>query len=257
MPNMKDMQVAHNFFLVGHGGSGKTSQFLTLPGKKFAFLFEPAAFATLKDFDIDYEYFPLSRVESLYTAAHKALRTVEDEDALPLRRFDSVLQDYMGEGTLDKYDSILLDSTTSMYEASKQSVLAMSKRAGSVPDMGDYNVAQINILSTVMWLAGLGKYVMITAHPQSPAEKRREYCYIGLGPTRSTPGAGQFTNVLLMERKDNGRYVACGSRDNDHWPGLGFRTSFPALREELDVTIADWKNPENYGLGKLIKESGK
>ena len=41
------------FLLVGSTGSGKTAQILTLPGKTFAYIFDPSALATLKGYDID------------------------------------------------------------------------------------------------------------------------------------------------------------------------------------------------------------
>ena len=51
MPNAKDShaKVAHKILILGKTGSGKTTQFLTLPGKKFIYLFDPNAILTLQD----------------------------------------------------------------------------------------------------------------------------------------------------------------------------------------------------------------
>ena len=61
MPNARDAHEtsAHKFFLLGDTGAGKTAQFLTLPGKKFIYLFDPNAILTLRGHDVDYEeYLP-------------------------------------------------------------------------------------------------------------------------------------------------------------------------------------------------------
>ena len=40
--------------VVGDTGSGKTTQFLTFPGRKFAYLFDPAGRESLGDYDGDF-----------------------------------------------------------------------------------------------------------------------------------------------------------------------------------------------------------
>ena len=59
MPNAKDAQdsATENILLVGPTGSGKTSQILTLPGKKFVYIFDPNALATLQGHDVEYGLF--------------------------------------------------------------------------------------------------------------------------------------------------------------------------------------------------------
>jgi GTPase SAR1 family protein len=46
-----------NFLIVGPAGSGKTSLFATIPGKKFVYVFDPNAVRTLEGLDIKYEEF--------------------------------------------------------------------------------------------------------------------------------------------------------------------------------------------------------
>jgi len=59
MPNAKDAADAayERVIVAGQTGSGKTTQILTLPGKKFVYIFDPNALASLKGHDLDYEIF--------------------------------------------------------------------------------------------------------------------------------------------------------------------------------------------------------
>lgn len=59
MPNARTAHESstHKFLLLGDTGSGKTTQFLTLPGRKFIYLFDPNAILSLQGHDIDYEEF--------------------------------------------------------------------------------------------------------------------------------------------------------------------------------------------------------
>src|SRR5580765_2220579 len=59
MPNAKDTDLnpTKRILLVGPTGSGKTAQIWTLPGKRFAYIFDPNSLSTLKGCDVDYEEF--------------------------------------------------------------------------------------------------------------------------------------------------------------------------------------------------------
>src|SRR3990167_6767223 len=49
----------HKILMLGDTGSGKTTQFLTLPGKKYMYIFDPNALLSLRGHDVDYdEYMP-------------------------------------------------------------------------------------------------------------------------------------------------------------------------------------------------------
>ena len=58
MPNAKDAPLeVFTICNVGGTGSGKTLGLLTLPGKKFDYIFDPNALKTLRGHDVDYETF--------------------------------------------------------------------------------------------------------------------------------------------------------------------------------------------------------
>src|ERR1035437_388038 len=57
MPNAKDAHTIdqHRILCLGDTGSGKTSQILTLPGKKYCYLFDSNALLSLRGYDIEYD----------------------------------------------------------------------------------------------------------------------------------------------------------------------------------------------------------
>src|SRR5690606_35656817 len=59
MANAKDARqtAARKFLLLGDTGGGKTTQILTSPGRKFAYLFDPNAILSLQGHDLEYEEF--------------------------------------------------------------------------------------------------------------------------------------------------------------------------------------------------------
>ena len=59
---VKDDLGKPKILLVGSTGGGKTSQFLTLPGKTFVYAFDPSTLSTLRGHDIDYQIFMPTRI---------------------------------------------------------------------------------------------------------------------------------------------------------------------------------------------------
>ena len=73
MPNAKDVHPmeTRNIFLWGEMGTGKTTQLLTLPGKKFLFGFDPAVVEAIAGYDVDYEMFLPDEVNLNVTSMSK------------------------------------------------------------------------------------------------------------------------------------------------------------------------------------------
>ena len=59
MPNAKDYTdlATPKFLVLGKTGAGKTAGFLTIPGKKFIYCFDPNSILTLRGHDVDFEEF--------------------------------------------------------------------------------------------------------------------------------------------------------------------------------------------------------
>jgi len=64
-PNAKDAELSSqtSIFALGEIGAGKTSQIATLPGRKFAYLFDPNALNSLSGHDVDYEEYNVNAMD--------------------------------------------------------------------------------------------------------------------------------------------------------------------------------------------------
>src|SRR5258706_6980184 len=78
MPNaLEASAVQHRILNLGDTGSGKTTQLLTFPGKKFAYLFDPNAVLSLRGYDVDYEEF---LPDKLNLALHSLAKDKTDKE---------------------------------------------------------------------------------------------------------------------------------------------------------------------------------
>ncbi len=261
MPNAKDTQgarPAHKVYLLGDTGSGKTTQFLTFPGKKFAYLFDPNAILSLRGQDVDYEEFmpdrlnisvrPLSnKVTPDKTTNHQSKTFVEFE-----KDFDNKLN----TGFFDPYDSIMFDSGTTLLGLIMDRVLTLNGRAGSWPQQDDYG-PQMNVFQNICrTLTSLGKTVLMTGHLDMKKDELTGRIF------RNPMVTGQlrtklpllFSDIFICEVENDGqgnmkhkiqtvpdRITTC------------VRTTVKGLQPFEDVTL-DWKKPlEGQGVGGILK----
>src|SRR3989304_5664694 len=114
-------------FVLGSTGSGKTTQFLTLPGKKFMYLFDPNAILSIKGYDVDYE-------------------------ELLLDKF------------FDSYENIAIDSGTTLSDAIMDGVLSINGRAGQWPQQDDYGPQMLALTNIIRTFTALDKNFYFTGH---------------------------------------------------------------------------------------------
>lgn len=154
------------FLIFGNTGAGKTSLFRTLPGKKFAYVFDQNAMQSLHgDPDIDYlEFLP-----DILPMAVRSLAKDKGDKELKTRGSD-IYQEWEKdfEERLDKnwfedngYKWLMFDSLTTFSQMVMDRVLTINGRPGSWPQKDDYG-PQINSILNVFRTAtsrGLGLYV--------------------------------------------------------------------------------------------------
>jgi len=262
MPNARDAidSMTKKVFLLGDTGNGKTTQFLTLPGKKYIHLFDPNAINSLRGFDLDYdEYLPTaisSAVSSLSASKAPDKRSVSV--SVVYQNFEQEFNQRIQEGFFDKYDWIGFDSATTLLDLIMDRVLTINGRFGQWPhedDWGPQMIAFTNICRTV---TAMGKNLFMTGHMQDKVNRKT-------GATRRIPMlTGQlsqkipllFSDVLGVDvdvdkLSDPPRsvYKLYTVPTNEF---TVVRTSIKGLEQVEDVTI-DWKlPPEGQGLGGLL-----
>ena len=178
MKNAKDVKqtATHKFLMLGPTGSGKTTQFLTLPGKKFAYLFDPNAKLSLRGHDVDYEEFLPSDV-SLHAVS---LTKGKGDPAAPGAASGVYLdweKDYQKKrdsGFFLDYKWLMVDSATTFLDIVMDRILTINGRPGQWPNQDDYGPQMLTFTKIVRELTANNIGLYFTGHlqmDQNPASK--------------------------------------------------------------------------------------
>lgn len=167
MPNAKDAHnTAHRFLLLGDTGGGKTAQLLTIPGRKFAYLFDSNALPTLRGHDLDYEEWLPDQI----SLAVKSLSSKNPGDQSKVAKSDMYLNweksfdDKVKSGFFEPYDVIAVDSATTLLDLIMDRVLTINGRFGQWPQQDDYGPQMMTFTSICRTLVSMGKTIFMTGH---------------------------------------------------------------------------------------------
>lgn len=277
MPNAKDAeaQAYHRILLVGPTGSGKSSQAFTLPGKKFAYIFDPNSMATLRGCDLEYERFMpdvMSMDMSLKgfnidPSTKKPFKgdkpTGKLEPRLWLSWGDHFNAKY-AEGFFKQFDWLIFDSLTFISKCIMDRQLYINNRYGDLEERADYRIVGNKMADVFGTINTMDINILCTGHIDTYEDEDTKRIRTQL----MLPGRArkmlplQFTDIFLshvVETADK-KGVRYQIRTVPDPRGLqDIRTSMSGLSPEEDVTIGDGKtaprdvpNPEKWGIGKLI-----
>lgn len=258
MPNALEARsiAKHRFLVLGDTGTGKTSQFLTLPGKKFIYLFDPNAILSMQGYDITYEEFlpdtlnmsagSLSKGKGDKTTNHQNQMYVEWE-----KDFDERMKD----GFFDDIDVIGLDSATTFQDLIMDRILTINGRAGQWPQQDDYG-PQMQVFTSVMrTLNSLGKTIYVTGHMETKQDEATKRIL------KQPMMTGRLKTKIPLLFSD----IFCTMTENDGQGNISYkiqtvpdrmtstiRTSLKGLDPFENVTI-DWsKDVIGQGIGGLL-----
>lgn len=261
MPNAKDAHdsktAVHRILALGHTGSGKTTQFLSLPGRKFAYLFDPNAILSLRGQDIEYEEFLPDRIN----LSAKSLKSGVAGDTVTRHQNETYLnwqkdfEDKLNKGFFDNFDWIAFDSATTFLDLAMDRVLTINSRPGTWPQQDDYGPQMQIFTNVARTLTAMGKGIYMTGHLETKQDK--------------------LTGRILQQPMMTGKLVLkipllfsdifiCDS-DNDGQGKLTYkiqtapdrmntsvRSSIKGLKPYEPVTLDFSKPLEGQGLGGLI-----
>lgn len=266
MPNARDFtgMPAHKFLLLGNTGSGKTTQFLTLPGKKFIYLFDPNALLTLRGFDVDYEEFlptPVSLdIKSLSkgVAGDKVMGVGKGSEVY--LRWEKDYDDKKKAGFFEPYDVIGIDSATTLLDCIMDRILTINGRSGQFPQQDDYGPQMVIFTSIMRELTGSGKMIFVTGHLKTDKDEHTQKIVqlpLFTGQLREKIPL-LFSDIFRMDAVDDGKgkvkYLMHTVPNSRETP---IRTAIKGMSAVEDVTI-DWNKPATeQGLGAILKKYHK
>ena len=144
MPNAKDITglPPQNIMVIGETGSGKTTQIRTLPGKKFVYIFDPNALASLKGCDCDYEVFMPNALEldATLKGFNKGSKSdrMEGGSRIEPTTYPNWVNDInkrVADGFFDDYNWICFDSLTFLGKAIMDRQCFINNRYGKVEEL--------------------------------------------------------------------------------------------------------------------------
>lgn len=257
MPNASSAggTTVHRILALGDTGSGKTSQLLTLPGKKFAYLFDPNALLSLQGHDVDYEeFFPdrinlsaqsLTKDKGDKNSNHKSDAYGEWERDFNMR---------LDKGFFDAYDVIAFDSATTFLDLIMDRVLTINGRYGSVPQQDDYGPQMLAFTNVCRQLTALGKTIYLTGHMETKQDDLTKRIFnrpMMTGKLRVKIPL-LFTSVFLFDAQESQGKIKHRIQTAPDRLNSTVRTSIKGLDPFEDVTI-DWTKPvEGQGLGGIL-----
>jgi hypothetical protein len=260
MPNARDAHATstHKLFLLGDTGSGKTSQLLTLPGKKFAYLFDANAILSLRGHDVDYEEFLPDR---LNLSAKSLKKDVGDKSTNfkndTFVEWEKDFNDRIDKNFFDAYDVIAFDSATTFLDLIMDRVLTINARAGQWPQQDDYGPQMQVFTNVCRTLMSLNKTIFMTGHLETKKDELVQRIF------RQPMMTGRlrvkipllFSDIFICETENDGRgKISHKIQTVPDRITTTVRTSLKNVQPFEDVTI-DWKKPaEGQGLGGMLKK---
>ena len=259
MPNAKTAgdTAKHKFLLLGDTGSGKTTQLLTLPGKKFAYLFDPNAILSLKGHDVDYEEFQPDRLNLSVKSLKKDVgdKTTAFKNDLYVD-WEKDFNDKLNQGYFDAFDVIAFDSATTFLDLIMDRILTINGRAGSWPQQDDYGPQMLAFTNVCRSLMAMDKVIFMTGHLEVKQDQLTQRIFrtpMMTGRLR-TKIPLLFSDIFICEAENDGRgKVTHKIQTAPDRMTTTVRTSIKGMAAIEDVTVDFTKPLEGQGVGRFLK----
>lgn len=267
MPNAKDANVVpgYKILAVGGAGSGKTTAFASLPGKKFIYIFDPNALASLQGFDIDYELFmpdvDTFALASLSKSGPKDKPTVAARPSETYLAWERFHENAIREGVLQTYDWVAFDSGTTFLDMVMDRILYMNGRAAQWPQQDDYGPQMTAFRNIMRQLTSMQKpdgsfvNVYLTGHLEPNKDEITGRVFntpLMTGKLRQKIPI-LFSEMLTFESVSDSKGAKYQVRTAPNTMNPSARCSLRNVKPVEDVTLDFTKPIEGQGLGRLYK----
>lgn len=166
MASAKDLSPSKkNILNIGHTGSGKTTLFTTIPGKKFIYMFDPSGLNSIAGLDIDYEYFAPDSNIGLRRGmkGQKDPKASKPKEPMAYANFEDHLEDMIANDFYD-YDVVGFDSLTKLQDIIMDRQLWINSRYGQIPELGDYRIIGITLVTIFSEVLTKRPIIYVTGH---------------------------------------------------------------------------------------------
>jgi len=255
--------VKHRLMLVGPTGSGKTAQIWTLPGKRFAYVFDPNTLPTIRGCDVDYELF-LPEVHEVdwslkgFNKGSKSDRPKRAPEPTLYKDFTENFNEKYDAGFFSQYDWLILDSVTFLHRSCMDRTLWLNGRYGDVEDISDYRVVGSKLTDVFNSITSLPCHIFATGHlntyQNDKTKKITTEIYLP-GKARNIVPL-MMTNVWMTKVEEQDGEMRYYVRTRPDPRGLvDIRCCFSNLEIEEDVTLERFDG--TGGVGALLELAEK
>lgn len=264
MSNAQDEELSpyKKILLVGYPGSGKTSQIWTLPGRKFAYIFDPHALTGLKGLDLEYEKFcpDLEDIDIKVKSLKAGVGDKDDRRKEPKTyvRWEEAFEEKVASGFFNDFDWIIFDSFTTWAETIMDRVTWLNGHLGKQPEQADWAAQMYTIQNAWRVLTSLNLNILCTSHMEMRQDERTKKTYNQLMMTGRlrTRLPMLFSEVLICHANSDAEHSEWLMQTRADKENPVVRTTLQDLEFYEDVTIKDFKRAQDFGLGALLKTSG-
>jgi hypothetical protein len=254
--------------MAGRTGTGKTTQIWSLPGKKFAYIFDPNALSSLVanpptrpiGCDLDYELFlpEFSDVDMGLKGFNKNSR--DDAPRDKKKREPSLYnkwEEHVNNMNFEGYDWLIIDSLTFLTKSVMDRQLFLNNRFGGTEEIADYKIVGAKLSDVFATITSSPMNIFCTAHLsvyENEKTSRVETQLLLPGRARTILPL-QFTDIFLATtRDDEKKGTIYEIRTKPDPKGLqDIRTSIPGLETFEDVTIRRFDDRAIHdGIGKWL-----
>ncbi len=261
MPNAREPHrpSAMKILSLGVTGAGKTTQFLTLPGKKFAYLFDPNAILSLQGFDVDYEEFLPDNINLDVKSLSKDSKrptVMKGFSADVYAKWELDFETKLRSGFFANYSWLMLDSFSTLSAMVMDSILKINGRPDSWPGQDDYGPQMLTLSNIMRQLTSMGIGIYVTGHIETRQDKVTKK--IQTQPmmtgrlTQNLPLL--FSEIFLLDtaKNDKGLVVhTLQTKPTEDFKTI--RTSMRGLELYESIEIDFQKDLSGQGLGGVIK----
>ena len=268
MANAKDTiaEDFHKIFVLGPGGAGKSTLLWTLPGKKFAYLFDPNALRSIQGLDIEYEEFlpDAGELDATMKAFNKNAKPSDKLKKAPepttymrwVDDFNGKIQS--GYFRKEGIEWLCIDSLTSFINIMYDRHLWINNRYGEVEEQADLKIVGGTLSNVFRSVLGEKMNIYCTGHINTYRDDKTGRLDVAI----NSPGRSRrqipllFTDIFearaeVIDKKRKHFLLTCAEP-------RGFqeiRTSLRGIDPVVDVTIDDYTHPENFGIAALLRRA--